>query len=106
MSDSNYLKLLDEMREMHIAKSAGYGKGEDAWANFRLSKGFGVSPFIGCLIRLSDKFTRVQNLSTNAGRDKVGEAITDTLMDLASYSIIAICLYREQERDTHEPIRL
>lgn len=93
--DSTYLKLLDEMRAMHIAKSAGYGKDSDPWANFRLAHGFGVSPFIGCLVRMGDKFTRVQNLSKDPLRDKVGESITDTLMDLASYALIAICLYRE-----------
>lgn len=101
MSDNTYLKLLDEMREMHIAKSAGYGKADDPWANFRLSRHFGVSPFIGCLIRMGDKFTRVQNLSTNPSLDKVGERITDTLLDLASYALIAICLWREKD----EPVR-
>ena len=103
--DPTYLKLLDEMREMHIAKSAGYGKDIDPWANFRLAVGFGVSPFIGCLVRMGDKFTRVQNLSTDPSRDKVGEGIQDTLMDLASYALIAICLWREA-KNAEQPVRL
>jgi len=91
-----YLKLLDEMKEMHLAKSAGYaGDNPDHWANFRMSTMLGITPFKGCLVRMSDKFIRICNLTSNPNNDKVGESIMDTLLDLAVYSLIAICLYRE-----------
>lgn len=99
MASERFLKLLDEMRDIHERKNAGYaGKDtEDPWANFRMSEAFGVSPFKGCLVRMSDKFIRVANLSLDEENDQVGESITDTLIDLANYALIAICLYEEKE---------
>lgn len=95
--DPTYLKLLEEMKELHIKKNMGYsGDSVDRWANFRLSGAFGVSPFLGVMVRMSDKWIRITNLIKNPSFDKVGEAIEDTLMDLASYALIAICLRREK----------
>lgn len=92
-----YLQLLEEMAELHKNKSAGYaGDNPDAWANFRQAEGFGVSAFDGCLVRMSDKFVRVQNLVKNPKNDKVGESIKDTLFDLSSYALIALCLLEEE----------
>lgn len=98
MPSQRYLQLLDEMRDLHIKKSAGYAgiDNPDAWANFRLSQNFGVSAFLGCLIRLSDKYIRVSNLVRNEKNEQVGESLKDTLFDMASYALIAICLLEEQ----------
>lgn len=97
--NSRFLSLLDEIRDTHIRKSAGYAgiDNPDTWANFRQAEGFGVSAFIGCLIRMSDKFIRIQNIVKNSKNEKVGESLKDTLLDLASYAIIAICLLEEQK---------
>jgi hypothetical protein len=102
MASQKYLDLLEKMKDLHIRKSAGYvgQNNPDAWANFRMSEGFGVSAFLGCLIRMSDKFIRIQNLVKNPKNDMVGESVRDTLFDLASYALIAICLWDEGvERD-------
>jgi hypothetical protein len=93
-----FVKLLEEMLAMHENKNAGYaGDSSDPFKNFRNSELFGITPFKGCLVRMSDKFMRIANLSKNPNADKVGESIKDTLMDLAVYSLIAICLYEEEE---------
>lgn len=98
--DANYLRLLDEMKTLHERKNAGYsGDSTDRWANFRMAEGFGVSAFKGCLIRMSDKFIRIQNLVKNPSFEQVGESIRDTLMDLASYALICICLMEETKDD-------
>lgn len=98
--DPRYLVLLDEMKELHIKKNAGYsGDSRDRWANFRMAENFGVSAFLGCLIRMSDKFIRIQNLVKNPNNEMVGESIKDTLKDLASYALIAYCLLEEQEEE-------
>ena len=97
--DPTYLALLEQMKQLHIAKNAGYsGENTDRWANFRMAKGFGVTALVGCLVRMSDKYVRIQNLLAKPENDQVGERITDTLMDLASYALIAICLYREERK--------
>lgn len=99
-ANKRFLELLDQIRDTHIRKSAGYAgaNNPDTWANFRLSEDFGVPAFIGCLVRLSDKFKRVANLVKDSNNDQVGESIKDTLIDLASYCLIAICLFEETEK--------
>ena len=97
--DPTYLNLLNEMRDLHKAKNMGYsGKSVDRWANFRLSETLGVPAHLGALVRMSDKWIRITNLIKNPDLDKVGESIEDTLMDLASYCLIVICLLREKRK--------
>ena len=96
--DPKYLQLLEEMKDLHIKKNAGYsGDNLDRWANFRMAENFGVSSFLGCMVRMSDKFIRIQNLVKNPKNEMVGESIKDTLLDLASYALIAYCLLTEEE---------
>ena len=93
-----YLQLLNEMRELHIKKNAGYaGAGaSDPWRNFRQCEQFGIPAVDGVIARMSDKWSRVQSLWKDRSNDQVGESIEDTLLDLASYSLILICLLREK----------
>lgn len=98
--DPQYLKLLEEMKSLHIRKNMGYsGDSQDRWVNFRLSESFGVTPFLGVMVRMSDKWIRITNLVKNPSFDQVGESIIDTLMDLASYCLIAICILKEREHE-------
>ena len=101
MPSIRYLELLDQMKELHVKKNAGYsGKDNpDAWANFRMAESFGVSAFKGCLVRMSDKYIRVTNLVKNPLNEQVGENLKDTLFDLAAYALISICLLEEQEKN-------
>jgi hypothetical protein len=93
-----YLELCEAEKELHIRKNAGYAGADnpDPWANFRMSEAFGVSPFRGALVRLSDKYIRITNLVKDPNNDKVGESIVDTLSDLSAYGKIAICLWEEE----------
>jgi nitrogen regulatory protein PII-like uncharacterized protein len=94
------MELTDKMKDIHIRKNAGYaGDCPDAFKNFRESEDFEVSAFKGCMVRMSDKWSRIKSLSKNPKNDMVGESIKDTLIDLANYSIIAICLYEEEEAE-------
>jgi hypothetical protein len=96
MSSPRYLALLGAMADLHKAKSAGYSGDNDTWANFREAESWGVTPLKGCLVRMGDKYRRIQNLTRDPANEQVGEAITDTLMDLAAYALIAICLAEEE----------
>lgn len=90
--------ILQRAIALHRAKNAGYaGEGNpDPWANFRMAEAFGVSALDGCLVRMSDKYSRIHSLRENAANEQVGEAITDTLADLAAYALIAVCLINEE----------
>lgn len=97
MSSPAYLALLKEMADLHERKAAGYaGDDPDVWRNFRGTEAFGVPAHVGALIRLSDKYLRVQSLLRDPANERVGEAIEDTLMDLAAYALITVCLLRER----------
>lgn len=99
MASQRYLQLLEQMKDLHIRKNAGYSgmDNPDPWANFRMAESFGVSAFQGCLVRMSDKYIRITNLVKDPNNEKVGENIKDTLFDLAAYALIAVCLLEEQE---------
>ena len=96
-----FLELLNELEDMHCRKNASYSgiETKDPWRNFRYSELFGISPLKGCLVRMSDKYIRISNLVRNEKNEQVGENIKDTLLDLASYALIAYCLYEEEENE-------
>jgi hypothetical protein len=92
-----YLELLDYMRDLHVAKAAGYaGEGEDTWSNFREAESWGVTTAEGVAVRLGDKYRRAQNVFRSPYLDQVGESLPATLVDLASYALILLCIYEEK----------
>jgi len=92
--DVKYLELLDELRQLHLSKSADYGSGEDPLANLRACEKLGIEPWIGVMIRAEDKMARVRSLIRNGSLKN--ESIEDNLADLAAYSLLALRLYREK----------
>jgi hypothetical protein len=99
VGNPRFLDLLAEVRSVHVAKAAGYSGEEnaDTWSNFREASNWGVTPLNGCLVRMGDKYRRAQNLRRNPANDQVGESLRDTLMDLANYVLIAVCLLEEEQ---------
>jgi hypothetical protein len=100
MHSEEFLADLERLAELHRAKSAGYAGAvdNDPWYNFRTSEAFGVPAHIGVLVRMGDKWSRLQSLIRNPANEQVGESIYDTLDDIASYALIEKDLYREYER--------
>lgn len=93
-----YLAWLEKMADLHRRKSAGYdGASNVSWANMRACEAFGIPAEIGCLTRMSDKWTRLLTLVADPANDQVGEPIEDTTNDLASYAGIFLDLRRERE---------
>jgi hypothetical protein len=94
-----FFDLCDQLKEMHRKKSADYGcpSGEDPLANIRNGAKFvGIPSWKGAMVRLSDKVTRLA--AFNATGRLENESLEDNLFDLASYSLLALLLHRE-ERD-------
>jgi hypothetical protein len=94
-----FFDLCDQLKEMHRRKSRDYGcpSGEDPLANIRNGAKFvGIPSWKGAMVRLSDKVTRLA--SYNATGRLENESLEDNLFDLASYSLLALLLHRE-ERD-------
>ena len=89
-----FLELLEELRSLHISKSADYGSQSDPLANIRQGAEFvGIEAWRGCMVRVADK---VQRLKTYCRTGRlVHEGVRDTLLDLAAYSLLAIVLFDE-----------
>ena len=97
MHSPRFLALLDELKQLHVDKSAGYAGAQnvDPWANFRTATDWGVEPWRGALVRFGDKYTRLKNILSNPENERFGESIHDQAMDMAAYAIIFLCLYEE-----------
>lgn len=91
---SPFMEAIDEIVAMHVKKSKDYGRDTDPFANVRASEDFGIAGWIGCAIRMNDKMRRLQIASQ--GKELANESIEDSFLDLAVYSIIGLCLLREQ----------
>lgn len=97
-TSQKFLDLLDTIRELHLSKSSDYGcpSGTDPLANIRNGAAFvGIPAFKAAMVRLSDKVTRLKTF--NATGKLCFEGVEDTLLDLASYSLLALVLYREEQ---------
>lgn len=94
-----FYDLCDSLKEMHRRKSSDYGcpSGTDPLANIRNGAKFvGIPAWKAAMVRLSDKVTRLATY--NATGRLENESLDDNLADLASYSLLALLLHRE-ERD-------
>ena len=94
-----FFDLCDALKEMHRRKSSDYGcpSGTDPLANIRNGAKFvGIPSWKGAMVRLSDKVTRLA--SYNATGRLENESLEDNLFDLASYSLLALLLHREEQQ--------
>lgn len=92
--------IREEDAELMAAKNHDYAGDSDALENLR---GFG---FLGIIIRLEDKWTRLKNFAKRrvAGSSDLlavkDESIRDTLRDIRNYATLAeIMLDEEEARD-------
>ena len=90
-------KILAELGELHSKKQQDYGSNSDPFANIRDSQEFGVKPWLGAFIRMNDKVRRLKEFAKKG--TLANESVEDSLMDLASYAIIALVLFREEKLD-------
>lgn len=84
--------------ELHDKKQQDYGTEADPFANVRAAEDFGVPAWLGCLIRMNDKMTRLKTFAKKGSLSN--ESVEDSLRDLAVYSLIALCLYKEEDAVT------
>jgi hypothetical protein len=95
-----FYDLCDAIKDMHRRKSSDYGcpSGTDPLANIRNGAKFvGIPAWKAAMVRLSDKVTRLATYNVTGRLEN--ESLEDNLFDLASYSLLALLLHRE-ERDT------
>lgn len=84
---------VDRFREIAEAMADLYEKKNKDYGN-SYSKSIERYGAVAGLVRISDKFNRLENLMLNGECEIKDESIKDTLIDLANYSIM---LYMEVE---------
>ena len=96
MSKERFDEIVKEMVELHDKKNRDYAGGEYL-SNFLMCERMGIPAWKGCLIRLSDKLSRLMNIARTGEISVSDETITDTLMDLAVYAIVTRILYENSK---------
>lgn len=84
-------EILDSLKDTFVRKNADYG---DSFTKVRDKYN---TKFPVILVRLSDKFNRVENLllkESSISNSEVNESIEDTLLDLANYCIMEVAARR------------
>jgi len=95
LGDPRLHALLKEIGDLHDRKQADYGTSGDPFANVRSSQEFGVPPWIGALVRMNDKVTRLKMFASRG--TLANESARDSMKDIAVYALIALILYEEEE---------
>ena len=86
----------DRLKELLISKNQNYGN--SALTPPPLAD---VSTKTAILVRLGDKFKRLQQL-THGEQDKVGESLKDTIQDIAGYCILFLICGDEKEAECQQ----
>ena len=94
--DPRFYALLDEIAELHSRKNHDYARDGEPFSNFNRARSFGVEPWRGVLVRMSDKWSRIEELSN--GKTPKNESLRDSLVDNAVYSLICVLLLDEAGR--------
>ena len=98
-----FYKLLEQMADLHSRKNHDYAGTSDPLKNLRACERLNLKPFLGVLVRLQDKWSRLEEFVKSGKLMVKNESVIDTLMDNAVYSLLAIILYQEQlkKENTH-----
>ena len=96
-TSERFCGLLDEMRALHLRKAADYGTDDDPLANLRQSADFGVAPWLATAVRFNDKVTRLKTFAQKG--TLCNEGVEDTLLDMATYALLILLLFRETVTD-------
>jgi hypothetical protein len=95
-TSQKFYDLCDSLKAMHARKSSDYGSSTDPLANIRNGAEFvGIESWKGAMVRLSDKVTRLATYNRTGSLEY--EGVEDTLLDLASYALLALLLYKEEQ---------
>lgn len=85
-----FKSICTEMIELYTAKNHDYGNS--------FGKTFEQLGVVSAVTRIYDKFNRLVTLTKNSNK-VADESIEDTLIDLASYSIMTLMEIRKEKRN-------
>ncbi len=95
---------LDELKMLHDAKNHDYATAENPYKNLEGVSRIGIEPWRGIIIRLMDKFERVEQYCSNGELAIKSEGMEDTFKDIAVYSTQVMILFRKQQDDATQEL--
>jgi len=93
--DETALDILDNMRAVYEAKDNDYSATGLPMGNLRKCEDAGIDAWRGCLVRIGDKMSRLENFLKEKEYLVLSEKAEDTVIDLANYAILMSCLIQE-----------
>lgn len=98
--DDTAISILDNMQAVYEAKDSDYSATGLPMGNLRKCEDAGIEAWRGCLVRIGDKMSRLENFLKDKAFIVISEKAEDTVIDLANYSILMSCLL-EGVKKTH-----
>jgi hypothetical protein len=97
-------EVIKKMKSIMGNKSHDYSEDKDILSNFKMTDVlFGVPAYTGVLIRMSDKVSRIQNITAKGSNKVKDESMQDTLLDLANYSLLFYLCVIDQYDPSYRP---
>ena len=93
--DNTALDILDNMQAVYEAKDNDYSATDLPMGNLRKCEEAGNDAWRGCLVRIGDKISRLENFLKEKEYLVISEKAEDTVIDLANYAILMSCLLEE-----------
>lgn len=93
LGSREFLELVEELRQLHLEKTAQYGDEADPFANVSASAKCGVEPWRRALCDLSDCVVRLQRYASGQQVD-----IENAALDAANWALICLLKMREANR--------
>jgi hypothetical protein len=93
--DETALSILDNMQSVYEAKDNDYSATGLPMGNLRKCEDAGIDAWQGCLVRIGDKMSRLENFLKEKEYLVLSEKAEDTVIDLANYAILMSCLIQE-----------
>ena len=93
--DETALSILDNMQTVYEAKDNDYSATGLPMGNLRKCEEAGIDAWRGCLVRIGDKMSRLENFLKEKEYLVISEKAEDTVIDLANYAILMSCLIEE-----------
>jgi hypothetical protein len=89
------LDILDNMQSVYEAKDSDYSATGLPMGNLRKCEDAGIDAWRGCLVRIGDKMSRLENFLKAKEYLVISEKAEDTVIDLSNYAILMSCLIEE-----------
>ena len=104
MSNTEFTNVLEELTELHNLKNQDYATSENPYKNLQGVERIGLEAWKGVVIRMMDKFSRLEEFCVKEELAVKDETIEDTFKDIAIYSVLAMILYRKRmEGKSNDP---